>query len=236
MRTDFSPISLAECTESTGEGLDVRANAPEAIASPISRQILHHHPAGPDIEMADLRVTHLSGREADVPARGLQKRVRTGGPQAVENGGVGLTDGVVGTVFPAAPAVHDDQHDRTTCLHLFHHPLPRRRYKSLQPPVAFDQEQYSLVLMRDRSSAVNQPSRPTDADAPKWSPDWSISGNPGHRRRLTGRLNDAAGVSPWPHHITDPGFSLTLQSGLRASEAFPASQPSMARLRVRPQW
>ena len=43
-----------------------------------ARQVLHHHAAGAQIGVADFRVSHLSGRQADMEFRGLQQRGRRG--------------------------------------------------------------------------------------------------------------------------------------------------------------
>src|SRR6266446_1167592 len=67
--------------------------------------------------MPDLRVAHLSGRQADIFARRAKESVRTGGPQAIESRRMGLADGIVGRVLSAAPAVHDHEHHRAIFLH-----------------------------------------------------------------------------------------------------------------------
>jgi hypothetical protein len=82
-----------------------------------ARQVLHHQPAGADIEMSDLGVAHLAGRQADVLARRVQEGVRAGRPQAVEAGRAGLADRVVGRLLAPAPTVQHHQHHRPTRLH-----------------------------------------------------------------------------------------------------------------------
>ena len=90
-----------------------------------ARQVLHHHAAGADVEMADLGIAHLARRQADIACPTVRrKRVRAGGPEPVEGRGLGLADGVVGGVLAPAPAVQDDQHHRTALLHRF---IPRCR-------------------------------------------------------------------------------------------------------------
>ena len=73
--------------------------------------------AGPDVEVTDLGIAHLAGRQADILAGGSQQGVRTGLPQAVEGGRARLTDRVVGRLLAPAPAVQHGQHHRTTLLH-----------------------------------------------------------------------------------------------------------------------
>ncbi len=45
-----------------------------------ARQVLHHHAAGADVEMADLGVAHLPGRQSDLAAVGPQEGVGTAAP------------------------------------------------------------------------------------------------------------------------------------------------------------
>ena len=75
-----------------------------------ARQFLHHHPAGADIQMADLRIAHLALRQADVLAGGSQEGVRAALPQPVEVRLARLTDCIVGQLFAPAEAVEDHQH------------------------------------------------------------------------------------------------------------------------------
>ena len=82
-----------------------------------ARQILHHHAAGADIEMADFGIAHLAVGQADVLAGGVQKAVRQALPQPVEGRRLGLADGVVRRVLAPAPAVQNDQHNRASLLH-----------------------------------------------------------------------------------------------------------------------
>ncbi len=84
-----------------------------------ARQILHHHAAGADIEMADFGIAHLAIGQADVLAGGAQEAVRAVLPQPVEGRRLGLADGVVGFVFAPAPAVENNEHHRPPTLH-FH--------------------------------------------------------------------------------------------------------------------
>ena len=81
-----------------------------------ARQVLHHHAASADVEVADLGVAHLARRQPDLAAVGAQERVRTAGPQPVECRRPGLADGVVGRVLAPAPAVEHDQHDGAALL------------------------------------------------------------------------------------------------------------------------
>jgi hypothetical protein len=85
-----------------------------------ARQVLHHHAAGADVEMADFGIAHLTRRQADILAGGHQQRVRAGGPEPVEIGRARLPDGVVCDFVTPAPAVHDHQHHRPSPLHCPH--------------------------------------------------------------------------------------------------------------------
>ena len=69
--------------------------------------------------MSDLGISHLPGRQADVPAGSAQLRVRTGHPQAIEIGRARLADRVIGLLLAAAPTVEDDQHDGAIFLHSY---------------------------------------------------------------------------------------------------------------------
>ena len=95
-----------------------RAISPLAIAYADARQILHHHAAGADIEMADFGIAHLAVGQADVFAGRTQKAVRSGLPQPIESRRFRLAYGVIRRVLAPAPAVQNDQHNRPPLLHL----------------------------------------------------------------------------------------------------------------------
>ena len=67
--------------------------------------------------MPDFRVAHLSGRQADIVAGGVEQRVRTRRPEAVEGRRVRLEDRVVGPFLAPAPAIEDDKHHGAVCRH-----------------------------------------------------------------------------------------------------------------------
>ncbi len=46
--------------------------------TPDARQLLHHHPARADVEVADLGIAHLAVRQPDILATGAQEGVRPG--------------------------------------------------------------------------------------------------------------------------------------------------------------
>ena len=75
-----------------------------------ARQVLHHDPAGADVQVADLGVAHLPLRQPDIEAGGAQEGVRAGCQSRSKIRRVGLADGVVGRLLAPAPAVEDDQH------------------------------------------------------------------------------------------------------------------------------
>ncbi len=75
-------------------------------------QLLQHRPAGAEVQMPDLGVAHLAGRQPYGPVRSLERRVRPAGEEASPAGHVGSCNRV-GVAFPADPeAVQDDEDDR----------------------------------------------------------------------------------------------------------------------------
>ena len=84
-------------------------NEPSSIALVHAHQILVEPPAGADRQVADLAVSHLTGRQARRLAGGFDRRVRELAPQPVEHRRVGELDGVARARRRAAPAVEDDE-------------------------------------------------------------------------------------------------------------------------------
>ena len=76
------------------------------------RQVLHHHPAGAEIHVADLGIAHLARGQPDMPLRGVGDAVRRGPHQPIPDRLPGERDGIVGTTAGAAPAIEDAQQDR----------------------------------------------------------------------------------------------------------------------------
>src|SRR5581483_395317 len=76
-------------------------------------QVLVEHPAGADRQVAHLGVAHLSRWEAYGLAGRIERRVRTLGPEPVEDGRLRLRDGISRAGGRAAPAVEDDEDYRT---------------------------------------------------------------------------------------------------------------------------
>src|SRR5579864_631893 len=74
-----------------------------------AHEILEEDAAGTDGEVADLRVAHLTRRQPDRLARRLQRRVRIGGPEPVEDGCARELDRVPRTRRRASPAVEDHE-------------------------------------------------------------------------------------------------------------------------------
>ena len=73
--------------------------------------------------MADLGIAHLSVRQADMAALGVDQGVRAGGPQPVPVGDIGQGQRVVAWVLPVAPAIEDQQDDRFRARGGFMHDL-----------------------------------------------------------------------------------------------------------------
>ena len=76
-----------------------------------ARQVLEHRPAGPEVEVADLRVAHLAGRQPDRLLRCLERGVRPARQQAAPDRHRRGGDRVAGRVVPDPEPVEDDQDD-----------------------------------------------------------------------------------------------------------------------------
>ena len=72
-------------------------------------QILGDHPAGADVEMADLAVPHLALGEADGEAAGVEQGAGKASPEPVPDRGGGQLDGVSFALAPVPPAVQNHQ-------------------------------------------------------------------------------------------------------------------------------
>src|SRR5579871_4821074 len=83
-----------------------------------AREVLHHYAPGPDIEMADLGISHLAVGQPNILAGGMQKSVRTRLPKFGESRRLGLTHSVVRNLLAPAEAIENDQHHRSSLLHL----------------------------------------------------------------------------------------------------------------------
>src|SRR5215472_1803155 len=131
-----------------GRRLDLAARNGAADA----RQILHHHAASPDVEMAYFGIAHLPIRQPDIMARGVQESARTLLPQPVEGRCPGLAHRVVGTLFAPAEAVQDDQHHGPPLLHFPILVLPGIGYCGLR------RERQSAVAAYAATLPASQPS------------------------------------------------------------------------------
>ena len=76
-----------------------------------TREVLEQDPAGPDREVPDLRVPHLSRRKPDRLTRGGEHGVRVAIPERVEDRRAGELDRVSRSGRSDAPAVQDDEDD-----------------------------------------------------------------------------------------------------------------------------
>ena len=76
------------------------------------REVLHHHGSGPQVQVAHLRVAHLTLGKTDGAATGAQLSVGICRPQLVDHGGPGERHRVSRTVGRKAPAVEHDQRRR----------------------------------------------------------------------------------------------------------------------------
>jgi hypothetical protein len=101
-------VDVAPTLERAAEGriLEERSVGDRPVHA---HQVLVEDPPRADRQVADLGVPHLTGRQPDRLAGGLQGRVRILGPETVEDGGVREVDRVAGAGRRAAPPVEDDQ-------------------------------------------------------------------------------------------------------------------------------
>src|SRR3954465_3933023 len=77
-----------------------------------ANEILGHHAAGAEIQMADFAVADLSFRKADGEAGRLEQRTRRALPQPVPHGRAPQLDRVALSTRAEAPAVENDEHYR----------------------------------------------------------------------------------------------------------------------------
>ena len=90
-----------------------------------ARQVLGHDAPGAQVHVTDLGVAHLARRQADLPRRGVEQRVRAGAGEPVEHRRPGQADRVVLAGLPVAPAVQDAKHHGARSAVLIHGPLYR---------------------------------------------------------------------------------------------------------------
>ncbi len=87
----------------------VELPALDALGDP--HEVLRHHPAGAEVEVADLAVPHLPFGQADGQAAGVQQGPRVRRPEPVPDRRRGQLDRVAVVLAPVAPAVQHDQDD-----------------------------------------------------------------------------------------------------------------------------
>ena len=85
------------------------ASGPDHLVD--ARDVHLHNAARTNVEVADLTVTHLSVRQADVRPVSADERMRESPPETVEGGRTGHRYGVVCRVRVVAPAVRDGQYE-----------------------------------------------------------------------------------------------------------------------------
>ena len=76
------------------------------------RQVLQHGTPGTEIEVADLRVAHLAGRQPDGVLRGTERGVRPVAPQPLPGRHPRGRDGVDCRIEADPEPIEHDQHDR----------------------------------------------------------------------------------------------------------------------------
>ena len=104
--------SVRDAVHARDQGL-AREELAVANALVDAREVLIDDPAGAHVHVADFGVAHLSCRQTDGFARRDQLRVRVAAHQLVEDGLARHRDCVVRTVGANAPAVEDDEDDRS---------------------------------------------------------------------------------------------------------------------------
>ena len=105
------PPALAQrCAELDQGGQ--REEFPALNALRDSDQVLGYHPAGAEVQMANLAVTHLTFRKADGEATRFEQGARKGLPQAMPNGSAGQLDRVSVPGLAIPPAVQYQQDHR----------------------------------------------------------------------------------------------------------------------------
>src|SRR5579884_76075 len=77
-----------------------------------SSEVLVHHGPGPEVQMADFRVPHLTIRQADGQTGSGDHAVRVQRRQSVKHRGAGGGHGVTVRIVIATESIHDHQHDR----------------------------------------------------------------------------------------------------------------------------
>src|SRR6266508_97885 len=103
------PATLACAAERADERL-VLEERPIRYRAVHALEVLVENAPAADRQVADLRVPHLSRRQADRLSRGVERRVRVLAPEPVEHRRVRELDGVAGPRRCAAPTVEDDEH------------------------------------------------------------------------------------------------------------------------------
>ncbi len=82
-----------------------------------SGQILRDNPSGPQIQMADLAVTHLALGQADTSATGRQAGPGVARVETLHVGESGLGDGIPFPTVSPSPTIQDGQKDHGGCRH-----------------------------------------------------------------------------------------------------------------------
>ena len=104
---------------------------PSSIAASIRGRSWRTGSPGPDVQMADLGVAHLTGGQADRLLGRAEHRVRPPRDEVPPHRHPGSGDRIVLRPLPDAEAVDDDDHDRPrpaiAARHRCHHVLDRRR-------------------------------------------------------------------------------------------------------------
>ncbi len=168
------PAALVEPREET---LERRAagQVPAFRRGVDAGQILGHDAPGAEVHVADLRVAHLAGRQADLLFGGLDQGIRAGGVKALERRRLGHADRVVLAALPVAPAVQDAKHHGAHSTVLAHAAL----YRLFAPDSTALSPPFPGAFAGRRE--VAPPSRqPGLVNAPaRWLQDVGRAGSPG---------------------------------------------------------
>ena len=102
----------AECGAELRQRLQpVELAGPDALGD--ADQVLRHHAAGPEVEVAHLAVAHLAFGQAHGQAAGVEQGARLVLPEPVPYRGAGQLDRVALAGFAVAPAVQNHEDHRS---------------------------------------------------------------------------------------------------------------------------
>src|SRR5690606_10270855 len=135
--------------------LERRIDCHRALADGLvdAREVLIDDAAGPHVHVADLRVAHLTRGQADGLARRLQPRHREARQQLVVVRRAGHRDRVVRGCVAQAPAVEDDECERTPGHHRSGFRAARPAYAAVAPSASSMRSSWLYLAVRSERLA-----------------------------------------------------------------------------------